>query len=325
MHITPLITSKLNFNYGNNSNSVKRPAVFPRLERDTVCFTSKPETKYQRKEYDEKDVYKIIGAKNYVNEKNIQLYKDILNTVDDKYYVHFLKHPENLVDLKTLIERMNYDVDKKSKGVLHCIINDKYINEPDDDEQYAIALYKNDDESKLNKLLTNQRHKSIPHNSASINALTGFLNKKETTDDMTLYRGDTNLVFANLTDKDGISIGRKIFELRRMRGKDAERVIHEVESYLKDDKFTQERFISTTINKSVAEDDFNNGVFWEFHLPKGSQAAFIQDSTDNDTLISEAEILIQRDSLISIKDVKYDKELNTFRIKADVTTTKDHI
>ena len=325
MQITPYTAQKINLNYQPADNFIRQRFFMNKLSADTVCFTSKRQDIPHRKEYDEKDVLRIIGVKNYVNDENIELYKDILNTVDDKYYVHFLRKPDDLVDLKLLIERMDCSVDKKSKGILHCIIGDKYINKPEKDEDTAINSYKNDDNSDFNKLLTKQRYKNVSHNSAIINSLTKFLNKKETKDNMILYRGDTSLIFEKLLDKNGNSIGRKIAEIRRLSDKEAGALINEIEDDLNGKNFIQERFLSTTINNNVAEDYFNNGILWKFNLPKASQAAFIQNTDDNDTIVGEAEVLIQRDSLIDIKDVKYDKSLKSFRIKADITTTKDHV
>lgn len=325
MQITSYTAQKTNFNYQSADNFTGRRFFMNKLSADTVCFTSKQENMPHRKEYDEKDVLRIIGIKNYVNDENIELYKDILNTVDDKYYVHFLRKPDDLVNLKFLLEKMEYSSDEISKESLHCIINDIFIKKPDKYDSAAISVYKEDGAETFNKLLIRQKNEKIPHNSEEIDDLTSYLNKKETPESVTLYRGDTSAVFNALTDADGNSIGRKMVEIKDMNKKDAEPKIAEIKNDLKNREFVQECFISTSVNKEVAEKYFNNGVLWEFNLPKGSQGAFLQCDTDNDIFVREAEFLVQRDSVIRISDIKYDYGQKCFRIKADIQTTKDHI
>lgn len=79
-----------------------------------------------------------------------------------------------------------------------------------------------------------------------------------------------------------------------------------------------ERFTSTRLLKSGNGSAGSGKVVWEFNIKKGSKAVFMEGNNITGSLSGECEVILQKDSQFIITDIKYDKNIKKWVVKADV-------
>ena len=79
-----------------------------------------------------------------------------------------------------------------------------------------------------------------------------------------------------------------------------------------------ERFTSTRLLKSGNGSAGSGKVVWEFNIKKGSKAVFMEGNNITGSLSGECEVILQKDSQFIITEIKYDKNIKKWVVKADV-------
>ena len=173
------------------------------------------------------------------------------------------------------------------------------------------------DSTEINEALTNKRAKSQIWD--KIEKIKNFLDKQFLKHDTTVYRGEGGFGVFN-----SVKLENDKYETLKPKLEDfTERIKsglcsqEEIDNFIKKNLLkqyvTQERFMSTAIEPSAIE-SYAREIYWEIFLPAKSKASMIE--AYNVERKSEAEILVQKMSKLSIKEARYDHANQRWYIKA---------
>lgn len=154
-----------------------------------------------------------------------------------------------------------------------------------------------------------------------IKSIENFLKNQFIRHDVQVYRGEGDFgIFDSVVidPKRNLTLKSVLEEFteRIDKGLCSDEEIKEfIEQNLRKKYVPQNRFMSTAIEPSAIE-RFAKKVYWEIFVPAKSKASFIESY--NVERESEAEILIQRMSQLSIKEAEYIPEKGRWNIKAEL-------
>ena len=100
------------------------------------------------------------------------------------------------------------------------------------------------------------------------------------------------------------------------KGQHSQKEIDEfIKNYIFKKEVTQNRFLSTGLTRQAGE-DYAKKVLWDLTVPKNTKASMIEGY--NVERKAEYELLIQKDSILKIKDAIYDSINKRWELWSDV-------
>jgi len=187
--------------------------------------------------------------------------------------------------------------------------------------QEAIRFYKSNDGFQLLTREIKSEKSGAESNSLTaehLKNLTQYLNSTEISKDIKVYRGDSLKIAGLITLADGQKLDEAMKKACNELKEDPQAVNNLIDKVLDGDYvLNQERFMSTSINKGNA---FTGVIQWELSIPAGTKGAFLENFNTKTNFPGEMEVLIQRDSKITIKDMSYNEKTNEWMLKAEVST-----
>ncbi len=152
-----------------------------------------------------------------------------------------------------------------------------------------------------------------------INRIEKYLDSQKIKYDVKAYRGEKSYWgFGTIKYDNNKTVQDVIEEITEgiEAGKYSVKEIDEfIDKYLLQARVTQPRFLSTTIEPEAGE-RYAKKILWYLDIPKGTKGSMIE--CYNVERASEAELLLQRNSKMLIKNARYNKEKHLWELWAKV-------
>ena len=291
------------------------------------------------------------------NSVSKDMIKEVMNSCDGKYTNDFKNNPISFYMFCCFMNSCMISDDFKAldENLKTAIIEGTFpienFTKKELDSVLAYKTHSND----INGILSNKKNeesltangvdkKFIKENIKNINTLTQILQSATIPNDVQVYRSEGTGILSRGIDSislDGID-GKKtpgewindvndlLTEAKADKTsesyKKASEIIDKLNAAYADNVLTatQERFMSTSIEKSGAEGFLHNdGMAWEIKLPEGSHALYVDTLDREQSFGNEHEIVVQRNSELiasNFKIEKRDKETpyrNTFFVMVE--------
>ncbi len=138
---------------------------------------------------------------------------------------------------------------------------------------------------------------------------------------MLLHRGEGSFLLFDkiVTDEKGTTLKQILEEFTQgIKGnKYTENDINLfVAKYLQKKQVIQERFLSTALDQKAGK-QYAQNILWHLKVPKGTKGSMIESY--NVERASEAEVLLQRNSKITINDAKFDMQNNRWEMWGEIS------
>ena len=176
--------------------------------------------------------------------------------------------------------------------------------------------YKRDSRD-INEAITKPLYEVPPKLQDAIEGITKFIDKSAIKEPIKVYRGEGHYgLFSQNVTISGKNLGEeleRVAQLINTGNLNEEQIASFVEKELKGVPVIQERFLSTAMDISPAE-EYAKTVLWDIEVPKGTKG--VQIEPYNVERKAEDEFLIQRGSKLLIKNAKYDKTRKLWLLSA---------
>ncbi|MBR1754648.1 hypothetical protein IJ732_07425 [bacterium] len=292
------------------------------------CFV-RTLSKKEEKEIDEQfgnlaNSYKNLIAKPIYYE-DIEEMRDFINLNKKNSQNIINNNFKNFLTLYLILESQKNRIDyhelcEENKNYL-SLINNIVNNKLDVDNIQNCYSYKIDTSSNWNYSLRQKAENNIEipdYLEPKINKMVSYIDTQNIEKPIKLYRGEGFQVLNNIKLQNGETVN--LGNLMRDTGDNPENE-SKVKEILLDNEISavQHGFLSTSMDKSLAKRFARNHILWEFTTEPNTKGLYIEGVNLNGIFSDEKEVLLQKDSKITIQSADYDGSKNSWYIKAKVS------
>ena len=258
---------------------------------------------------------------------DLQEFKDFVDIGKEKGK-NLYKNNFNNLFTAFLIMRNNRMINQFREN---CITNKDYykylenaVNTDVMENLGVVSDYKADCSSALNTYLRLQAndtfYKMDDTSKRDINRLSDFISTQTVPESIKLYRGEGYEVLNNVQLDSGktINLGQMMKEAATFND---ENLINEIKELVLDNEITaiQPGFMSLSLNKDTSEAFSVNRISWELTPEKDTKGAYVDSLNIVGLFATENEVLLQKNSKITIDSIDYDNEKCIWRLKGRVS------
>lgn len=271
-------------------------------------------------------VEKIYDKKN--TDVDLACFKDFLELGKEKSQKLFKTNFDDLfLIFSTLKGTSNY---KKFRNNLEQnpstfqLISNVINNEPNKETIASVNNYKNFNYYDINKALRNLAknpdtlvNKETENDIKNISA---YIDTQNICEPVKTYRFEGTSVLSNVKLKNGetVDLAEMLNNAKSKKDK------LKVREFVLDNELTavQDGFLSASLNEMVSKDSYfyhKNGIKWNLTTKPNTKGLFIEAINNKRFNAYENEVLFQKGSNISIKDIHYNKDLKMWEIDGEVS------
>ena len=205
-------------------------------------------------------------------------------------------------------------------------VNNVVKNYPDCETLASIGSYKGLGFLKMNKALRNNNSCDIKV-AGDIERISNYIETQKITKPLKVYRGEGFDVLKEVQYSNGEKCDLATMLVNATKCPEE---MQKIKEFILDNdiQVKQKGFLSTTLNKNVAEDYADRGIMlkttprliWELDVKPNSKAVLTEAVNLSGLGMNECELLFQKNSNILIKDMSYDNNYNLWTIKGEVST-----
>lgn len=226
-------------------------------------------------------------------------------------------NPEKLTELVQILSKNHTPIGKLSQlSPAHWDVIINSVKHPATGKIHESMMVYKDDSREINWALTDLKKNNIqpsPKIQSHIDNITAYIDQQRIKEPIKVYRDDSFgiLELAKLPDNTSLAEELKnIMNIQDIKIRNAKLKQLRLSDFI----ITQERFMSTSMCEDV---HFNkNDIRWEFDLPAGTKGTFIESYNTKTTHGNQVEFLLQRNSQIIIRNIRYIN--GVWHIKADI-------
>lgn len=215
------------------------------------------------------------------------------------------------------------ETSKKDKNYFELFSN--LINANlDENAMKVFTSYKTDSTSSLNFELReksrNRKHKIPDYIQRKLDGISSYIDTQKISNPVKLYRGEGYQVLNGMKMPNGktLDLGKMMLDASLSNNKSK---INKIKELVADNEIstTQTGFLSTTINKNVSDRFARDQVVWEFETAPDTKGIFIEGLNMFGIYSDEEEVLLQKNSKITLTDIDFNQNNGVWYVKAKVS------
>ncbi len=258
-----------------------------------------------------------------MNDEKFAKFSEFLNSNNlTKLVRHDFDTP--FVVFSTMDNYGTYDNFKRSDNIYFELVSNVVKNYPDLKTKNALDNYKDIGYISINSALRgNEKFNNELKN--DVNLISDYIETQKITKPLKVYRGETVEGLKNIVNKNG----EKVDILSMMsEAKFNPDEMKKLKEFICDNEISslQEAFLSTTLNKNLAisyvDTEYftpeNSHVIWELDTKSGTKGVFAEAFNITGMNVGEKEILFQKGSKFTLKDIDYDRNREIWFIKGEI-------
>lgn len=273
------------------------------------------------------DVYRYTLMKP-VTKEDLKEFKDFLDIDKKSGQKMFNENFDQLYISYSILKRSGayknfVETSKKDKKYFELFSNIINAN-LDENAMKVFTSYKTDSTSSMNFELReksqNRKHKIPEGIQKKLDAISSYIDTQKISKPIKLYRGEGFQVLNGIKMKNGktLDLGKMMLEASLINDR---KKINKIKELVADNEITtiQSGFLSTTMNKNVSDKFARDQVVWEFETEPDTKGIFIEGLNMFGIYADEEEVLLQKNSKITLTDIDFNSDNGVWYIKAKVS------
>lgn len=260
-----------------------------------------------------------------LNSNDLECLKLMLNVGNGKYISMWQKDMNALVQLYQNIKESGVftNLSQMPPAKWDAIFNIAKAQPITAAQLDAIIDYKGCGYMSINGALTNKKKMGVKLSNSmqsAVDDIQSYINTQVLKEPITVYRGEGPEVLESVKLANGKTLAQAMEDAKsaylKSNPKDETLIKNLINDVLNNNYVaTQERFMSTSLLKGHG---FSGTINWELNVPKGSKGVFLEGINVHGSCQTECELLLQKDSKITITDIDYDYSSDQWKLKGSV-------